>query len=479
MGGLTRKRGTLVVVPACVSDAAVWCRGKYYGPNIELCRTWRNDSREISPGDAFVALKGEASDGHLYIDKAVERGASLILIDERNAGRLELDKGGLAGVSVLVVEDTAKGLAVIASEYLKLVSPTVIGITGSVGKTTTRELTACALGAERRVHSAPRSFNTVIGCSLTILAMPLDTEMLVLEFGTNHFGEIQEITEYFPPDFAVITEIAPAHLEGFGDVGGVLRAKMEICSQDKLKCIVYNADNELLAQSVGRDCAAIRRIGVGFSSGEVRIKDVAVSIYDDGARTRAEYDVMGEKVSASAALFGTQHAYNIGYALTAAEYFGVGAGKAAEALGSFKPLSGRGVVKKVNETSWVVDEAYNASPSSMRVAIENVMRTSKSRDYDIYAVLGGMREMGESTAVWHQQILQELGGFKRVFLYGGEWKAQGVSLPENAIYCESMECLIEHSLSIKMENAIVLIKGSNSYGLKKIVALLTEGTNVL
>lgn len=463
----------------CVSDAARWCRGRYYGPNVELCRTWRNDSREISPGDAFVALKGEAADGHLYIGKAIERGASLVLIDERGAGGLELDQDGHGGVSVLVAEDTAKGLAVIASEYLKLVSPTVIGITGSVGKTTTRELTTSVLSADRRVHSAPRSFNTVIGCGLTILAMPLDTELLVLEFGTNHFGEIKEITGYFPPDFAVITEVAPAHLEGFGDVAGVLRAKMEICSQDKLKCIAYNADNELLARAVSEECAGLRRIGVGFSSGEIRIRDVSVSINDDGARTLAGYDVMGERVTASAALFGAQHAYNIGYALAAAAYFGISAAKAADALDSFKPLSGRGVVKKVNETSWVVDEAYNASPNSMRVAIENVVKTSKSREYDIYAVLGGMREMGGSAALWHQQILQELGGFRRVFLYGGEWKAPGVSLPENAVYCESMERVIENALSIKMENAIVLIKGSNSYGLKKIVALLTEGANVL
>lgn len=468
-----------MVAAPCVSDAARWCRGRYYGPNVELCRTWRNDSREICPGDAFVALKGETADGHIYIGKAIERGASLILIDERNARGLELDKDGLGGVSVLVAEDTAKGLAVIASEYLKLVSPTVIGITGSVGKTTTRELATSVLCAERRVHSAPRSFNTVVGCGLTILAMPLDTEMLVLEFGTNHFGEIKEIAGYFPPDFAVITEVAPAHLEGFGDVAGVLRAKMEICSQGKLKCIAYNADNELLARAVSKECAGMRRIGIGFSSGEIRIKNVSVSIDDDGARTRAEYDVMGERVSASAALFGTQHAYNIGFALAAAEYFGVSAANAAAALGSFKPLSGRGVVKKVNETSWVVDEAYNASPNSMLVAIKNVMQTSKSKEYDIYAVLGGMREMGESTAVWHRRILQELGGFRKVFLYGGEWREKGVLLPENAAYCENMERLIENALSIKMQNAIVLVKGSNSYGLKKIVALLTEGANVL
>lgn len=462
----------------CVSDAARWCGGKYYGPNIELCRTWRNDSREVCPGDAFAALKGELSDGHLYIGKAIERGANLVLIDEKHASGLDLTNTEFAGVSVLVAEDTTRGLARISSEYLKVISPTVVGITGSVGKTTTRELMTCVLKLKYRVHSAPRSFNTVIGCSLTILAMLSETDILVLEYGTNHFGEIKEIVGYFPPDFAVITEVAPAHLEGFGDVAGVLRAKMEICSQDKLKCIAYNADNRELAEAVDSECSCIRRVGVGFSSGEIRIKDVSVSINDSGASTRAEYELYGETTSAEVAVFGAQHAYNIGYAMAAAEYFGVGAESAAQALSSFSPLSGRGVVKKVGTTAWVVDEAYNASPNSMLMAIENVKKTAKTQEHDIYAVLGGMREMGGSAAEWHQRIISQLDGFKRVFLYGVEWQAKGVLLPENAVYCDSMEAVIENALSIKMEHAIVLIKGSNSYGLKKIVALLTEGNHV-
>lgn len=461
----------------CVSDAARWCGGKYYGPNVGLCRTWRNDSREVCPGDAFVALEGESSDGHLYIGKAIERGASLILIDEKHARELDLTQEEFTGVSVLVADDTAKGLAQMASEYLKSVSPTVVGITGSVGKTTTRELTASVLKLKYRVHSAPRSFNTIIGCSLTILAMPQGMEMLVLEFGTNHFGEIAEIVSYFPPDFAVITEIAPAHLEGFGDVSGVLRAKMEICSGKELRYIIYNADNRLLADAVKCDCPCICA-GVGFSSGEVRIKDTTVSIGGDGACTRVEYDLMGESVLTEVAIFGVQHAYNIGYALAAAMYFGIDAGSAAKALSGFRPLSGRGVVKKVNGTSWVIDEAYNASPNSMLMAIENVINTSISRDCDIYAVLGGMREMGSDSAAWHQLIAEKLDGFKQTFLYGSEWKAKGISLPKNAVYCDDIETVIEKALSIKMENTIVLVKGSNSYGLKKIVALLTEGNNV-
>ena len=119
---------------------------------------------------------------------------------------------------------TEEALALAASEYLRRVAPKTIAITGSVGKTTTRELTAAALAQRYKVHSAVRSFNTIIGCALTVLSMAEKTEALVLELGTNHFGEIAEMVKYFPPETVIITEVAPAHLEGFGSVRGVLRA---------------------------------------------------------------------------------------------------------------------------------------------------------------------------------------------------------------------------------------------------------------
>ena len=211
------------------SHAAEWAEGTHCGPDVRLCRPWKSDSRDVGPGDAFVALRGEKTDGHLYVHNAMERGAKLLLVDISRVEELMLDEPEFSGVSVIAVQDTATALPVIARDYLKRVSPRLTGITGSVGKTTTRELTVSLLKTEKKVHSAIRSFNTVVGCSLTILAMAEDTEVLVLEFGTNHFGEIREMVSLFPPETAVITEVAPAHLEGFENIEGVLRAKMEIC----------------------------------------------------------------------------------------------------------------------------------------------------------------------------------------------------------------------------------------------------------
>lgn len=182
------------------SHAAEWIGGVHCGPDVRLCRPWKSDSRDIGPGDAFVALKGEKTDGHLYVHNAIERGAKLFLVDKSRVEELMLCEPEYSGVSVIAVKDTAAALPALACEYLKRVSPRLTGITGSVGKTTTRELTVSLLKAGKRVHSAIRSFNTVVGCSLTVLAMPEDTEILILEFGTNHFGEIREMVSLFPPD---------------------------------------------------------------------------------------------------------------------------------------------------------------------------------------------------------------------------------------------------------------------------------------
>jgi len=245
-----RKRGPLMAPFFGMQDAARWAGGRLYGPNLPLVRNWRHDSREVEPGDAFVALSGVHTDGHLYVKNAIERGAQVVLVDESRYEELELSLPAYAGLSVLTASTAESALARIAHEYLAAVSPQVIGITGSVGKTTTRELTVAVLKKKYRVHSAARSFNTVLGCSLTVLAMPQESEILVLELGTNHFGEIAEMTALFPPHFGVITEIAPAHLEGFGSVEGVLRAKMEICRSEKLKTLAYNIDNEALQEQV-------------------------------------------------------------------------------------------------------------------------------------------------------------------------------------------------------------------------------------
>lgn len=457
-----------------VSEGARLCGGSYYGPDVRISRGWKCDSRDVAPGDAFVAIKGAVTDGHLYLHQAIERGAKLLLVDAAELERLNVRGAEYSGVSFIAVDDTQRALAVLAEEYLRRVSPKVAAITGSVGKTTTRELTAAALKKKSRVHSAVRSFNTLIGCSLTILAMAEDTEVLVLELGTSHFGEIAEMVSHFPPEIAVITEVAPCHLEGFGSLEGVLRAKLEICKSPRLAAVVFNNDNELLNGYMSYNLDNIKKISVGTKEGSAfRIKEAKVRLDENGPRTTALLSREGRDIVLSCSLFGMQHAHNMGYAVAVASYLGLTEPEAAAGIAELAPISGRGLCKRSSPRGWVIDEAYNANPASMSAAIGNTRAAAESLGVRKLAILAGMRELGEGAPAWHRGIIEEVRDFDGVMLLGEEWRACA-PLPAGMTLFSSLEELISKIDYGDLDNKMILVKGSNSYGLKKVVGALTE-----
>ena len=464
----------------CASEAAGHCEGKLYGDDISLSRRWRSDSREVELGDAFVAIKGAVVDGHVYIQQAVDNGAKLILAASSEIEKMDVKALTSKGVSVIAVEDTVIGMAKLAQYYLREISPSVIGITGSVGKTTTRELLVSVLKKKYKVHSAIRSFNTVIGCALTVLSMAPATEMLVLELGTNHFGEISEMVGYFPPETVIITEVAPAHLEGFGSVEGVLGAKLEICKSAKLKNVIYNFDNQLLRDGVQTRCGEdINRISVGKSAGaSLQIKNVTITLEDSGSSVTADLSDAGGCREYKAPLFGSQHAYNIGFAVAAAKMYGVAEYDIVCALVSSQAVKGRGVCKRTARGNWIIDEAYNANPASMSAAINNVVELNKDGKYKLHAALGGMRELGVSSAEWHSRILRQIKQFDAVALIGDEWYHNQLVVPSNAKRFKKLDEYDGYAVLNGGSNAVILIKGSNSYGLKNLVERLTENENV-
>ncbi|MBR4401301.1 MAG: UDP-N-acetylmuramoyl-tripeptide--D-alanyl-D-alanine ligase [Synergistes sp.] len=455
------------------SEGARICGGRLAGPDREISAQWSCDSREVTCCGAFAALKGASTDGHLYIAGAAKAGAKMMLVSEDELEKQEL-AGKYSDISFIAVKDTEAALCMLAREYLRRTAPKTLAITGSVGKTTTRELTASALRERFRVHSAVRSFNTLIGCSLTILSMPADTEVLVLELGTNHFGEIAEMVESFPPEIAVITEVAPCHLEGFGTVEGVLRAKTEICRSRSLKTVIYNCDNELLKNYFASYKGDITAVPVGHSGGSgVRIGNCVVELGENGPRTEAEVTAEGGRYVLSSPLFGMQHSYNMAYAFAAAVKLGLSPHEAAAGIAGTKALSGRGVCRRIAKRGWLIDEAYNANPLSMHAAIENTRAAAERLGLRRCAVLGGMRELGESSDHWHRRILAELGDFDEVMLLGSEWNACG-DLPANTRLFSSREDLISAAAAVERDDSVILVKGSNSYGLKHIAGAFPE-----
>lgn len=438
-----------------------------------LPSVFKVDSRQVCLGDAFVALRGQREDGHRYIPKAIERGASVILLESAYFHE-HFDELRTHNVIFLPVSDTEKSMVLLARAWLDLISPHVIGITGSVGKTTTRTLLHRVLQGYVKTHSAIKSYNTLIGCSMTILSMPADTDILLLELGTNHHGEIGEIVAHFPITHGVITEIAPAHLEGLHSLEGVLSAKMEMADSRRLGFLSYNMDNSLLTRAVEALDASIEKIGVGESPADIRIVDIKQTLSKDGVpvlsftilHQNKAYDCRTE-------LFGRQHAKNVAFAFSVAVKVGLRPEDAMKGFGLPDMLPGRGRILVGNAGNMIIDESYNANPSSVSCALKNLVELELENGIRRIAILGGMRELGDSSRDWHREILGLARNVDRLCLIGEEWAAVDC---EAVCSCEKwldLESMIAHIETIDFSNAVVLVKGSRFYELERLLPLLS------
>lgn len=425
------------------------------------------DNRYVEPGGAFVALEGERTDGHHYIPQAVDRGAGLIIV--RRGKRPE----GLT-VPCVELDEPEVDLARMASAYLERARRSgslreVVAITGSVGKTTTREALRCVLGGRFRLHAPERSLNTRIGCTATILAMTLDAELLLLEFGANKPGEIAELTALFPPDSALVTEVAPVHLEGFRTVEGVLAEKMEIAGSRRLRRFLYNGDNPLLRRTAPRESQSVGTGDVDFQIQDTRFE------MRDGLPTLAFHlkrKEDGKLFVFCAGVWGTHMARPLAFAAALGNLLGMSLEECAEALRGFQALPGRGRVLPLEGGRFVVDDAYNANPLSMRASLETFVGLPMS-GVEKVAVLGEMRELGPGAAHYHHELEPLLDAVGNVILVGGLWREALPDRPGRFFIGDWQEAL-ELTKGIKWRG--LLAKGSNSLGLQNVVrALCGEG----
>jgi UDP-N-acetylmuramoyl-tripeptide--D-alanyl-D-alanine ligase len=434
-------------------------------------QSFRADSREVERGGVFIAMRGERTDGHEYIEDAVRRGASVVILEEgwywRNAEGLKD-----LGASVIPVEDPERSVALLAERWLGMVSPKVVGITGSVGKTTTRELLHGAIKDHMRAHSAVKSYNTMIGCSMTVLSMPGDTETLILELGTNHPGEIRAMVGKFPVTHGVITEITEVHLDGLKSIDGVLAAKMELTDSRDLEFLSYNNDNEALSAAVSSIRRPLRVVSVGARRSDVTVSDIKQSIGEDGTPLLSlVISSRGEDLRCEARFFGVQHAKNIAYAYSAARDLGVPGEIFADAVRRVDAPRGRGRIFRTAD-GMIIDETYNASPGSMSYALKNVLGIELAGDVRKIAILGGMRELGAESDRWHEVIMSRASLFDEVYLIGSEW--DGVETKQGALRgrWRDADGFLNDFDPASASGAIVLVKGSRSYGLERILPLL-------
>ena len=416
------------------------------------------DSRNVRPGGVFIALEGERVDGHDYIDQAVNNGAEIIIVRKGKRPEKIYDNK----IEFIELDEPELELANIASQRLDNNKNLkhVIAITGSVGKTTTREAVKLVLSNKFKVHAAEHSFNTRIGCTCTVLAMPEDAEILLLEFGANKPGEILELTQLFAPDIAVITQVAPVHLEGFKNIEGVLSGKLEILKSKRVNKFLYNADNKLLSDA--KLDAKLEKFGVGFNGLDFKINDVNFNFDDKSGMPLLKFKLNNSEIAA--AVWGSHNAYPLAFAAALGEMLGVN--NFAESLNKFAPLDGRGRIYKLDKLNLIlIDDAYNANPASMRASLETFININC--EFKKLAVLGEMREMGSDAVKYHAELEELFNKLDLIILVGKLWR-EAVKERNNILFAADWHEALE-IINNKINNKyMALLKGSNSIGLQNI-----------
>ena len=411
------------------------------------------DSRKCGPGLIFFALKGERFDGNEFVRGALEQGCPLAVMD--NASLYDPNDGRM-----VLVDNVLATLQALAAYHRRALGTKVIGITGTNGKTTTKELTYAVMSTTYNVLCTQGNLNNSIGVPLTVLGLNKDHEYAIVEMGASHPGDIDELVAISQPDFGLITNVGKAHLLGFGSFEGVKKTKGEL--YDWLRAhggtAFVNRDNpHLMEMSKGLQLIGYGKPGTAdvLVEGEVLECNPYVKL-----RWRSEG---GEWHTVQTNLIGAYNVDNVLAAITVGLRFGVSEVKASEAVAQYEPRNNRSQLTRTERNCLVVD-AYNANPTSMAAAIENFCMIKAS---DKMLILGDMRELGEASRQEHARIVELLKekGFKSVWLVGQEFAA--VAADSGFRLFADVDHVNMELVKEKVSGKTILIKGSNGIGLTK------------
>ncbi len=455
-----------------VSDFATLAGGVVLGCDASMPNRILSDSRDVVPGDAFIALSGAQLDGHTFLEDAAKRGANVLIGSNEDI----LEKFEKTHTCV-VVKNIEKNIIIAAQQYINLVNPINVSVTGSVGKTTTRECIYNILSKNFKVHRPFRSYNTNIGCALTILSMSFDTNILVLEMGANHENEIASMVSVFPPDIAVITEAAAAHLEGFKNIEAILSTKCEIYKNDKTKILFYNSDRIELHNKIFSDSRKIEKYGVGFENSIYKILAPKFSINDYEPKLSFILKTKKDEYAINSKFVGKHNVYPISFALAIGEYYNVQKQSMLESIFKMEPLDGRGIFTFLKCGAVIIDDSYNANPLSMNAAL-NALRQININGKKI-AILGEMKELGSESIKYHNILLKEAGFCDFIILYGNIWcnsdiNLNAFNLRKNLILCQTLEQCYESTTKYLKNGNTILVKGSHSNNLEFIVSKIKK-----
>lgn len=430
------------------------------------------DSRTIRKGEIFFALKGPVHDGNRHATAAIEAGALAAVVDDPL----------ISGKGIVVVEDVLETMAALAAFHRRRLQMPVIAITGTNGKTTTKELVTAVLSRKGLVHSTAGNFNNHIGVPLTLLSAPDDAAFLVVEMGANHMGEIDALCRIAMPEYGIITNIGTAHIEGFGSYDNVRKAKSELYRWlgENGGAVIYNDDNPVLSELAAGIARAVPYSAPGSHSlsawpdeGEGMVLRVSAII--DGAVHRFE-----------TGLFGIYNIDNVRAAMATGLLFDIPVNEIIDAVSSYRPSNNRSQVTQTGRNT-VIRDAYNANPSSMEKAISSFAGLKADKKM---VILGDMLELGSESRPGHLAVISQLRSLPgiRVVLVGplfreaarltssgtagesqpGLHTPSGTANEFQADFFPTSEAAAEWLKSENPEGYAILVKGSRGIMLEKV-----------
>ncbi len=468
-----------------VNEIAEWTGGESHffgGASVNTeCTGIAIDSRNVSDGDIFVAIKGERVDGHDYIESAISSGAVCIIADHIPESVYSVD----ASFAMILTSDPTSSVGDIAHSYKNRINVRTVGVTGSVGKTTTKELIYAVLNERFKVHKTEGNHNNELGLPLSLLDMDRDTDVAVLEMGMSNFGEIAHLSKISEPDFGVITTIGTSHMETLGSRENICKAKMEIVEGLKKNGeLVLCADEPLLLAFRQSD---YNPTYISVYNAEAEFRAVNVRYADNST----SFDIMHNRemiTNLTVPALGIHHVYSALFAYAIGVKFGLDADTIRQGFMKFQNAAMRQSIYEIGGVK-IIDACYNASPESMRASIEVLCELSRqSGGARKMALLGDMRELGAETRKLHENIGAYVADKKldKLFTYGLAASSIATGAKANGMRAEDVYDNPDITdplasgrsiLDAVRPGDIILFKASRAMAVEKILGFLRENEN--
>lgn len=428
----------------------------------------KHDSREVKPGDMFVAIAGNNQDGHKYIPQVAAAGASAVLVSHTDGWPEQLPEG--TELNIILVGDTIQAMGDLARWYISDLGIKRVAVTGSVGKTSTRDMIYFVLSEKYNCGRNLKNYNNNVGLPISIFQFDENTQAAVLEMGMDAFGEIEYLSGIVKPDIGVITNIGVAHMEKLGSRQGIFKAKMEITENispaEEGGILVFAQDDEFLTKK--RTAGDYGQVSVGYENDA----DYTISDVDDFGVEGIEFNVdhCGEKTRVRLPLPGVHNAINGALAIAVGGLLGVDVETAARGLAGAS-LTGSRLKKIEGRSVTIIDDTYNANPDSMKSAIDVLAGSRAERKV---AILGDMFELGDNTENQHREVGEhaKAAGLDMVIAIGN--LAANIAEGAQGVYFEKKEDFLAEIDKYINSRDMILVKASRGMKMEEIVERLKD-----